>query len=135
VEQQAELGQPFLEGHRHLPCVYFLLESHDEVVSITDDRNSTARMSTTPLVNPEIENVVREDVGEERADSRPLRRTLGRLVFLTALEDASLQPLPDEPEDSGVGDPVRQHPQQPFVVNRVKGRYGRLPISGMFRVG
>jgi hypothetical protein len=48
--------------------VYFLLESHDEVVSITDDRNSTARMPTTPLVNPEIESVVQEDVGEERAD-------------------------------------------------------------------
>jgi hypothetical protein len=74
---------PFSRSLR--PRVHFLLESHDEVVSITDDRNSTVRMSTMPFVNPEIENVVREDVGEKRADSRPRRRTLRRLVFLTAL--------------------------------------------------
>ena len=33
-----------------------------------------------------------------------------------ALEDTGLEPHPDQPEDAGGGDPVRQHPQQPLVV-------------------
>ena len=45
---------------------------------------------------------------------------LVRLVLLTALEDAGLKPHPDKPEDSWISDPVRQHPQQPLVVDRVE---------------
>ena len=51
--------------------------------------------------------------------ARPLRRSLVRLVPLIALEDAGLEPHPDEPEDPRIGDPLRQHAQQPLVVDRV----------------
>jgi hypothetical protein len=54
-------------------------------------------------------------------------------VPLTALQDASLEPHPDKPEDPGIGDPVRQHPQQPLVVDRVEGSGHRLPITVIFR--
>lgn len=37
-------------------------------------------MAATPLVGPEIEDVVQEDIGEERTDARPLRGTPVRLL-------------------------------------------------------
>jgi site-specific DNA recombinase len=49
-----------------------------------------------------------------------LWRSPVRLMPLIALEDASLEPQPNEAEDARVGNPVRQHAQQPLVVNRVE---------------
>ncbi len=71
-------------------------------------------------MDPEIEDVMQDDVGEERADPCPLRRSPLRLVPLVALQDASPQPQLDEPKDAAIGDPVRHHPQQPLVVDRVE---------------
>ena len=60
---------------------------------------------------------MQEDVGQERADACTLRRSPIRLTPLTAFQDTGLKPHPDKPEDASVGDPVREHPHQPFVVN------------------
>jgi hypothetical protein len=70
-----------------------------------------------------------------QADACPLRRSPVYLAPLVALQDANLQPLANEPQDARVGDPVRHHPQQPLVVNRVEGRGDTLPISARFRTG
>src|SRR5436305_1651267 len=56
VEQQAELGQPIPELCQHLSCICFPVEPHDEVVGIAHDRDSTACMSATPLVDPKVED-------------------------------------------------------------------------------
>jgi hypothetical protein len=37
-----------------------------------------------------------------------------------AVEHAGPQPSADETEDSGVGDPMCEHPQQPLVIDRVE---------------
>lgn len=71
-------------------------------------------------MDPEIEDVVQEDVGKERADARPLRRAPVRLLLLAALKNASPQPQPDEPQDARIGDPVRHDSQQPLVIDRVE---------------
>ena len=68
-------------------------------------------------MDPEVEHVTQEDVGRERAGARPLRRSPVRLVPLIALQDAGFEPLANEPQDSRIGDPARQHPQQPLVVD------------------
>ena len=39
---------------------------------------------------------------------------------LAALEDACLQPTLDQAQHPGVGDPVRQHPHQPSVVDGIE---------------
>jgi hypothetical protein len=41
-------------------------------------------------------------------------------VPFTALKDPGFEPHPDEPENPMIGDPVRQHPKQPRVVDRVE---------------
>ena len=63
---------------------------------------------------------MQEDIGQERADARPLRRSPVSLMPLIALQDTGFEPHPDQPEDARIGDPVRQHSQQPLVVNRVE---------------
>lgn len=88
MERQTKAGQPCPEGQQHLFCIRLLLEAHHEIVGVAHDYNATASMTTTPLVSPEIEDVVEEDVGEERADARPLRGAPVRLLLLAALKDA-----------------------------------------------
>ena len=51
--------------------MYLFLEAHDEVVRVAHDHDTPACAATTPFLGPEIENVVQEDVGEERADYSP----------------------------------------------------------------
>lgn len=88
-------------------------------------------MTPAPLMNPEIKYVVQKGVREERADTRPLWSPPIRFVNLAALEDSRLEPHPDKPEHSWVGNPVCQHPHQPLVVNRVEeaGYRRRAPNS------
>src|SRR6266849_3131637 len=97
VQRQAEMAQSLIEGAEHLPCIGLGLEAHHEVVGIAHDHNATASMSPTPLVDPEVEDVVQEDIGEERADACPLRRSSVRFVPLVALQDTGAQPELDEP--------------------------------------
>src|SRR5207248_5250490 len=78
------------------------------------------RVPPPPLVNPEIENVVQEDVVQERPDARSLRASPVSLVPLIALQDPGPQPLANEPQDAPIGAPMRHHPQQPFLVDRIE---------------
>lgn len=58
MKRQAEAGQSRFEGQEHLLCVCLLLKTHDEVIGVAHDHNATASMATTPLVGPEIKDVV-----------------------------------------------------------------------------
>ncbi|MCK1624140.1 hypothetical protein IVA98_13385 [Bradyrhizobium sp. 160] len=48
-------------------------------------------MATTPLVAPEIEDVVQEVVGRERADACDLQRTPVSPLLLIALKNSSFR--------------------------------------------
>lgn len=74
-------------------------------------------MPPYPLRNPEVENVVKIDVGEDRADARSLRGTGGRFLEHAIFQNAGLQPEAHKPQNAGVGDPVSEHPLHPGVVN------------------
>lgn len=97
MKHQAKAGQPHLEGQEHFLRICLALEAHDEVVRIAHGHDATAGMTTTPLVGPEIEDVVQEDVGKERADACPLRRAPVRLSLLAALKNTGPQPQLEEP--------------------------------------
>src|SRR5207248_391506 len=86
---------PLLEVRQHSLRVGLALESHYEVVDISHDRDATVRMPAMPLVDPEVEDVMQEDVGEQRADARPLWGSPVRLISLIVLKDAGLEPHPD----------------------------------------
>jgi hypothetical protein len=52
-----------------------------------------------------------------------------RLVPFTALEDAGLKPQPSHSDEPRIGDPVRHHPQQPFVVDPAEEAAMSTPIE------
>ncbi|MGY3079518.1 hypothetical protein ACVWZZ_005926 [Bradyrhizobium sp. LM6.10] len=129
MKRQTEAGQPRPEGQKHFLHIHLPLEAHDEVIRIAHGHYAAACVATAPLVGPEIEDVVQEYVGEERAGARPLRGTPVRFLLLAALQNAGPQPQLYEPQDARIGDPVRHHPQQPLVVDRVKRLLDRLPTT------
>ena len=57
MERQAEAGQSHLEGQEHFLPIGLALESHDEVVRVAHGQCDRVQV-TTPLVGPEIEDVV-----------------------------------------------------------------------------
>ena len=120
VERQAKRGEALPKGNDHFPRVRLVLEAHHEVVSITHDDDSPVRMPLPPLMDPQVEHVVQENVCEQRTNARTLRRTFDGVGPHVPIERAGPQPSADEPEDSGVGDPMCKHPQQPLVVDRVE---------------
>jgi site-specific DNA recombinase len=54
------------------------------------------------------------------SNARPLRRAFDGVGPHVPIEHAGPQPSSDEAEDSGVGDPMRNHPQQPLAFDRVE---------------
>jgi hypothetical protein len=105
------------------------VRSWHTIVRISTDDDLTGCSMSAPVVYPQIDDVVEEDVGEDRADPRSLRRPDLHRFPSAALEDAGLEPPLDQAEDSRVSDPVPQHPNQPPVVNGVEGSLDRLPTT------
>jgi hypothetical protein len=120
VQRQAKACQVLLEVGPNLPRVGPALEAHHEVVRVAYNHDANACMPTTLSLDPEVEYGVQKDVGQERADTRTLRRFPFCLVPLVALQNAGFEPLPHEAVNPWVGNPVGQHSQQPLVVNRVE---------------
>src|SRR5271169_6479395 len=120
VERQAELRQPVLERHKKRLPIPFSLTADHQIVRISTDDNLPGRPMSPPLVYPEVNDIVEEDVGEDRADARPLRRANLHRLPSAALQDAGLEPPLDQAVNPWVGYPMPQHPNQPSVVNGIK---------------
>src|SRR6266536_4079963 len=62
--------------HRSLRLLHrnLLQRSWHTVVGVPDDDNVTAGMPPSPLLGPQIEDVVQVDVGQQRGNGRPLGR-------------------------------------------------------------
>src|SRR5216683_4520620 len=120
VDRQTELLQPVSQCREELLPIPFLLTADRQIVRISTDDDLTGCLMSAPVVYPKIDDIMEEDVGEERADPRSLRRPDLHRFPSTALEDAGLEPPHDQAEDSRVSDPVPQHPNQPSVVDGVE---------------
>ena len=66
VELQAELREPVAKVRPEPLGIIAMLEPHHEVVSETRDDNVTARMPSSPLVSPQVKDVMQADVRQER---------------------------------------------------------------------
>ena len=78
-----------------------MLKAQDEVVSEADDDHVAARL-LPPSLDPEVEHVVKVDVGQERADAPALNRTHLALRSLPVLQHARVEPFLDQPHHSPV---------------------------------
>jgi hypothetical protein len=84
--------------------VDLMLESQRKVVRVPHDDHVAARLARSPLLNPQVEHVVKVDVCEERRNRRPLRRPFIGVRPNPIFEDACGQPFLDEPHDPLVPD-------------------------------
>src|ERR1041385_560220 len=72
------------------------------------------------LLDPEVDDIMEEDVRKDGADPRSLRHSYLPRFPSAALEDTGPEPPLDQAEDPGVSNPVPQHPHQPSGVNGIK---------------
>ena len=62
MKRQAKLLQPFLQCVEACFCVHFRLESDHEIVRITHHDALPFTVTCSPLIDPQVEHVVQEDV-------------------------------------------------------------------------
>src|SRR5258707_2965596 len=120
VDRQGVLVQPVSTCGEEMRPIRFFLTADRQIVCIATDDDLTGGSMSTPVVYPKIDDIVEEDVGEDRADPRSLRRPDLHRFPSAALEDPGLEPPLDQAEDSRVSGPVPQHPNQPSVVDGVE---------------
>src|SRR3954452_18302058 len=112
--------KPVFERHQELLPIRLMLTAQHQVIRVSADDNLSCCLLPSPLVDPEVDDIMEEDICQNRADPRPLRCPHFHRFPSAALEDAGLEPPLDQAENPAVGNPVRDHPQQPSVVDGIK---------------
>ena len=97
-----------------------MLEAHDDVIGIAHHDDLTLGLFLAPLIGPEVEHIVKIDIGQQRRDDRSLRSA--RLCWRKSsiFYDARLQPLADQTEDAAITDPMLDEADQPFMADRIE---------------
>ena len=102
MEMKTELGQSLRQGRRHRLGIMPSLEHEQIVVGVPDQPDMAGRVPPLPLLYPEIEHIMQEDVGKQRADARALGRSFHRIGVHATLQDAGAEPLADQPRGSAI---------------------------------
>ena len=76
MQFQPELRESLAQLGEEPLGVTLVLEANDEVVSEPHDDHVTVRVPLPPLLDPQVEDVVQVDVGEQRRNRRSLRCSL-----------------------------------------------------------
>jgi hypothetical protein len=97
-----------------------VLEPDNEVVAVTHHNNFAACAPRSPLLGPQIEDVVKVDIRQQGRHCCSLRRAHFALRPLPVHHDARGQPFLDEPQDSSVRYSVLDKLRQPFVGDGIK---------------
>ena len=66
MQRQRKLLQPLAQLAPEAPGITLVLKADDEVVGVAHDDHVTRGLAPTPALNPEVEDVVQVDVGQER---------------------------------------------------------------------
>src|SRR3954452_3194019 len=72
VEHEVKLAHAPTKGLRHRTSIAGMLEAHHEVVGVAHDDHSTPCVPPPPLMDPQVQYVVQEDIGQDRANTRTL---------------------------------------------------------------
>ena len=64
VQRQAKRDEARPKGDQHLLRVRVVLKAHHKVVGVAHDDDATARVPSSPLVDPQVKHVVQEDIRE-----------------------------------------------------------------------
>ena len=129
VDRQAELRQPFVSALEGSLSIRFRLTADHQVIRIPTHDDLPGCSMSPPLVYPEVDDIMEEDVRKNWADPRSLRhphlpRSHRPLSRTPALSHRSIKR-----RTLRVSNPVPQHPHQPSEVNEIEGSGHRLPIA------
>jgi hypothetical protein len=91
----------------------------DHIVRMPADDHLPGCPTSAPLVDPKVDDVVEEHIGEDRADPRPLRRGRLHRSPLAGLEDAGLEPSLDQANPGG------RRSCAPASASAIRGRRNR----------
>src|SRR5580704_15523022 len=100
--------------------IRFSLESNDDVVCKAHDDDITVCSFSAPCLNPQVEDVVEVDVGQQRRCTAALRRTFFHPYPLPILQHAGVQPFLDESHNASVRNSMLDELHQLFVRNLVE---------------
>ena len=113
LQLQAELRESLAKVGEEPLGVTVLLEPHEEVIGVAHDDHVAVRVPTSPLLGPQVEDVVQVDVGEQRRNRCPLRRSRPRLRPLPVLDNSCSQPFRISRRTRLVRDTVLEELHQP----------------------
>ena len=119
VQLQAKAFQP--SGHLALKSLGIpdVLEPLDPIVGVTHDDHLAFGVSLTPLPHPQVQRIVKVDVGQQRADTAALHCSYLALRQPAICQHSCVQPFLDQPHEPCVGHPVLDELDQPVVFDRV----------------
>jgi hypothetical protein len=120
IQLQAETRQAVFELDTKTYGVRAMLKAEHHVVGVAHDENIAASMAPAPLLDPQIEDVVQENVGQQGRSRRALRAADSSHRLLTLVKDARAEPLLDESDNPRIRNPVLNKTNQPPVVNGVE---------------
>jgi len=120
VEGETEACETLLKVLQEAFSVTAMLEPKNEIVSIAHDDHIASSMTTSPLLCPQVQDIVEIHIGKQRRDHRSLWRTHRGLGPGAILGHSGPEPLTDQAEYPGVSDSVLEESQQPFMVDGVE---------------
>jgi hypothetical protein len=65
VQFESKLFEPRSHRIPEAPRISFMLETHDQIVSVSHDDHVAAGFTFPPLVRPEVEDIVKVDVSKQ----------------------------------------------------------------------
>jgi len=116
VQLQRELREALAQVGQEPLGVLTMLEAHNEVVRPAHDDHVTMSVAAPPLLGPQVKNVVKVDVRQERRSRRPLRCPLITGRPRPVLDHACAEPFLDQAQDPPVRYPVFEKPHQPRLI-------------------
>src|SRR6266581_4544286 len=115
MKLQAELSHSLDQFCPEPYGIRLRLETHHDIVSKPHDDHVTAGLFPTPRLGPQIEHIVKINVGQQRRGTAALGRPFFRPCSFPILQHAGVQPFLDEPHDASVRHPMLDELHQPFV--------------------
>ncbi len=120
VQLQAELLHSLLKLRQKAYGLRFLLESNHKIIRPSHDNHFTLSTRLTPLLNPQIQSVVKKNIRQQGRYTRTLWRPFFICSPLPFFHHACTQPFPDKSYDALVCYPVLYKLQQPCMVNPIE---------------
>src|SRR6516164_445662 len=119
-DREMELPQPLLQRGAEALRIPSVLEAGHVIVGETDQAGLALTLMREDPLEPQVEHVVKVDVGQDRRNWPPLEHPLLRPHDHAIDHGSCPQPFLDQSQDHRVADPKPEHLHQPRMVEMVE---------------